>query len=132
VGLPTFVMRWVDYSGKYGLAYQLSNSLAGMYFNDSTSIILSSDGEKFDYLSAMGEATSGVIGQHSTDLEKKVKLALRYKGYMTDNLHGVEHPAATEEAPTRVFLADFRRASNAVLFRMSDNAFQVSDPKRLN
>jgi hypothetical protein len=126
VGIPTFVMRWVDYSGKYGLAYQLSNSLAGMYFNDSTSIILSSDGEKFDYLSATGEATNGNIGQHPTELEKKVKLALRYKGYMTDNLHGVEHPAMTEQTSTKVFLADFRRvASNAVLFRMSDNALQV-------
>jgi hypothetical protein len=126
VDIPTFVMRWVDYSGKYGLAYQLSNSLAGMYFNDSTSIILSSDGEKFDYLSATGEATNGNIGQHPSELEKKVKLALRYKGYMTDNLHGVEHPTTTEQTSTKVFLADFRRvASNAVLFRMSDNALQV-------
>lgn len=123
-------MRWVDYSGKYGLAYQLSNSLAGMYFNDSTSIILSSDGGKFDYLSATGEATNGNIGQHPPELEKKIKLALRYKGYMTDNLHGAEHPVVSEQISNKVFLADFRRASNAgvsnaVLFRMSDNAVQV-------
>ena len=116
-------MRWVDYSGKYGLAYQLSNSLAGMYFNDSTSIILSSEGQTFDYLSSTGEAITGTIGQHPPDLEKKVKLALRYKGYMTDNLHAVDLPAGSDS--TKVFLADFRRATNAVLFRMSDNVFQV-------
>ena len=119
-------MRWVDYSGKYGLAYQLSNFLAGMYFNDSTSIILSSDGQNFDYLPAVGDAISGVVGQHPTVLEKKVKLAIRYKGYMADNLHGVEATTASEGTTnTKIFLADFRRASNAVLFRMSDNVFQV-------
>ena len=118
-------MRWVDYSGKYGLAYQLSNSLAGMFFNDSTSIILSSEDSTFDYLPASGEPISGAIGQHPPDLEKKVKLALRYKGYMADNLHGVEHPITTT-AIAKIFLADFRRAHNAVLFRMSDNVFQVA------
>jgi POLO box duplicated region len=120
-------MRWVDYSGKYGLAYQLSNSLAGMYFNDSTSIILSSEGKAFDYLSVTGEATTGIIGQHPPDLEKKIKLALRYKGYMADNLHGVE--ATMNTNGQNVFLSDFRRVTNAVLFRMSDNVFQVWRPK---
>jgi len=119
-------MRWVDYSGKYGLAYQLSNSLSGMYFNDSTSIILFSNGQKFDYLPSSGETISGVVGQHPGDLEKKIKLATRYKGYMADNLHGVENTGTGNGANAKIFLSNFRRASNAVLFGMSDNAFQVS------
>ena len=117
-------MRWVDYSGKYGLAYQLSNSLAGMYFNDSSSIILCSETNTFDYLSPAGEATTGVLGKHPADLEKKVKLSLRYKGYMTDTLHAVEQSSKPESA--KVFVTDFRRAANAVLFRMTGNVFQVS------
>jgi len=123
VGLPTFVTRWVDYSGKYGLAYQLCNSISGMYFNDSTSITLSSDCQAFDYLPATGEPTSGIVGQQPADLEKKIKLAIRYRGYMTNNLHGVELPPG--DTAKKIFLADFRRASNAVLFRMSDNTIQV-------
>ena len=98
-----------------------------MYFNDSTSITISSETQTFHYRSATGEATTGTIGQHPADLEKKVKLALRYNGYMTDNLHGVEHPTANPVEDTlTVFVADFRRASSAVLFRMSDNVVQVS------
>jgi hypothetical protein len=120
-GTPTFVMRWVDYTGKYGLAYQLSNSLAGMYFNDSTSIILS-DGN-FDYLSSTNETISGAIAEHPTSLAKKIKLALRYKGYMTDNLHGSDPTPTTIDS--KIFLADFLRVANAVLFRMSDDIFQV-------
>jgi POLO box duplicated region len=117
------VVRWVDYSGKYGLAYQLSNSLAGMYFNDSTSIVLSSDGSQFDYLPGTGDTISGSVSDHPPDLEKKVKLAVRYKGYMNDNLHGMEHDSTLSDR--KVFLADFRRANHAVLFRMSNNVVQV-------
>ena len=35
-----WVKKWVDYSGKYGLGYLLSNGATGVYFNDSTKIIL--------------------------------------------------------------------------------------------
>jgi hypothetical protein len=118
-------MRWVDYTGKYGLAYQLSNSLAGMYFNDATSIILPTD-TTFDYLSPTGILHGNIIN-HPAHLAKKVKLALRYKGYMTDNLHGTE-PVGTGD---KIFLADFLRVANAVLFRMSDDTFQVYPMKTL-
>jgi hypothetical protein len=35
-----WVKKWVDYSQKYGLGYLLSNGAAGVFFNDSTKIIL--------------------------------------------------------------------------------------------
>ena len=34
------VKKWVDYSTKYGLGYLLSDGSTGVYFNDSTKIIL--------------------------------------------------------------------------------------------
>ena len=39
-----WVKKWVDYSGKYGLGYLLSNGATGVYFNDSTKIILDPKG----------------------------------------------------------------------------------------
>jgi polo-like kinase 1 len=35
-----YVKKWVDYSSKYGLGYLLSNSFTGVFFNDSTKMIL--------------------------------------------------------------------------------------------
>jgi len=35
-----WVKKWVDYSTKYGLGYYLSNEVTGVFFNDSTKIIL--------------------------------------------------------------------------------------------
>ncbi len=38
-----FITKWIDYSNKYGLGYQLRDGSVGVYFNDSTSIILSAN-----------------------------------------------------------------------------------------
>jgi hypothetical protein len=39
------VKKWVDYSTKYGLGYLLSDGSTGVYFNDSTKIIIDKNGE---------------------------------------------------------------------------------------
>lgn len=36
-----FLTSWVDYTHKYGTAYSLTDGTAGVYFNDSTSMVLS-------------------------------------------------------------------------------------------
>ncbi len=48
VALPdpsVFITKWIDYTNKYGLSYQLRDGSVGVYFNDSTSIILSPNDE---------------------------------------------------------------------------------------
>jgi hypothetical protein len=35
-----WVKKWVDYSSKYGLGYLLSKGATGVFFNDSTKILL--------------------------------------------------------------------------------------------
>lgn len=40
----TWVTVWLDYTSKYGLGYMLSNGNVGIYFNDSTKVILSASG----------------------------------------------------------------------------------------
>ena len=39
-----WVKKWVDYSSKYGLGYLLSNGITGVFFNDSSKIILDPKG----------------------------------------------------------------------------------------
>jgi hypothetical protein len=45
-----WVKKWVDYSTKYGLGYYLSNEATGVFFNDSTKIVLDPNGHHFDYM----------------------------------------------------------------------------------
>ena len=37
--------KWVDYSDKYGLGYQLCDDSIGIIFNDSTKLMLLANGE---------------------------------------------------------------------------------------
>jgi hypothetical protein len=49
--LPSvWVSRWVDYSKKYGLGYKLSNGCSGVFFNDATKMLLSTDGDSLCYI----------------------------------------------------------------------------------
>ena len=40
-----WVAKWVDYSDKYGLGYQLCDNSIGVLFNDSTRLLLASNAE---------------------------------------------------------------------------------------
>jgi polo-like kinase 1 len=44
-----WVTKWVDYSTKYGLGYVLSDQSAGVFFNDSTKIVVEHKGTCFFY-----------------------------------------------------------------------------------
>ena len=44
--MPVFwVSKWVDYTDKYGLGYQLCDDSVGVLFNDCTRLLLGADGE---------------------------------------------------------------------------------------
>jgi polo-like kinase 1 len=47
--LDVWVKKWVDYSTKYGMGYLLSNNTTGVFFNDSTKILIFPDGHTFNY-----------------------------------------------------------------------------------
>ena len=42
----SWVSKWVDYSDKYGLGYQLSDGSVGVLFNDATRLLMHED-EKY-------------------------------------------------------------------------------------
>ncbi len=39
-----WVKKWVDYSNKYGMGYLLTNGTTGVFFNDSTKIVIEAKG----------------------------------------------------------------------------------------
>ena len=40
-----WISKWVDYSDKYGLGYQLCDNSVGVLFNDTTRLLLTNNGE---------------------------------------------------------------------------------------
>jgi len=88
-----WVVRYVDYTSKYGLGFLLNTGSAGVYFNDSTKIVLSTDGTIFQYIERRrkeGQANSEHVSQtHSMaaypmELQKKVTLLRHFRNYLVD------------------------------------------------
>ena len=77
-----WVKKWVDYSSKYGLGYLLSNAATGVFFNDSTKIIIDPNGRNFYYYERKaiqsGEKQDVMqtydLTDYPKDLQKKVTL----------------------------------------------------------
>ncbi len=61
--VPNFVKQWVDYSSKYGLAYQLIDGKIGIYFNDNTKMIQVDDDNAI-YLSVPKGAAGRYPDEH--------------------------------------------------------------------
>jgi hypothetical protein len=91
-----WVVRYMDYTSKYGLGFLLNNGCTGVYFNDSTKIILSSDGMVFQYFERRRKGSSSctsegdhmkttyLIASHPQELVKKVTLLRHFRDYLLD------------------------------------------------
>lgn len=85
-----WVKRWVDYSAKYGMGYGLSNQAMGVYFNDSTKIIMDPNGHHVQYMERrQGErqdtTTSFTLDEYPPELKKKVTLLTHFKTYLEND-----------------------------------------------
>lgn len=74
-----WVKKWVDYSTKYGLGYYLSNESTGVFFNDSTKIVMDPNGHNFDYMERRSSDRQDIgkaytLTSYLPELQKKVTL----------------------------------------------------------
>lgn len=140
-----WVTTWVDYTSKYGLGYLLSNGAVGVYFNDSTKIVLASDGEHFEYVErSTTDPKSGcrieaprqpyLLSAAPSSLNKKVTLLKHFRSYLLEQYNKRTSPPAEERlamaagssSSDMVFVKKWVRTRHAVLFRLSNRTVQVN------
>ena len=124
---PIYVTKWVDYSNKYGLGYQLSNDTIGVYFNDMTSMLLDIRESTFIYSDHNSKLTR-VDSTCLPSLTKKKKIVNHFKSYMTlrckaSNATGPE--PSWKHDKDYVFLRGFNRCAQGIAFSINDDTFQV-------
>jgi hypothetical protein len=89
--IDIWVRKWVDYSSKYGVGYILSNGCTGVYFNDSTKMILAADRSEFHYIerrrsTTQEETRKFSLSTYPSELQKKVTLLKHFQTYLeTEN-----------------------------------------------
>eukprot|EP00347_Sterkiella_histriomuscorum_P000652 403375018 len=134
-----WVKKWVDYSSKYGLGYYLSNEVTGVFFNDSTKIVLDPNGYHFDYFERRSSDRQDIgkectLTEYPKELQKKVTLLQHFRSY----LEGSEKPKPTDPPaieegilPERkvkdvVYVKKWMRTRHAIMFRLSNKVVQVN------
>jgi len=138
-----WVVKWVDYSSKYGVGYVLSDGCIGVYFNDSTKIVLAPKGELFDYVTRRTQDKPEVRSTHTfedypEDLKKKVTLLRHFRNYMhadvlekkdgatvgESSLPPVQAPQAYEPGQSP-YVKKWTRNKHAIMFQLSNKIVQV-------
>lgn len=130
-GPEVWVKKWVDYSSKYGLGYLLSNGGTGVFFNDSTKIILGPDGHKFNYMERRGPDKQDIITGHSLteypkDLQKKVTLLQHFRSYLDGDIKQETGFEEEKEISTPIYVKKWMRTRHAIMFRLSNKIVQVN------
>ena len=85
-----YVLKWVDYTRKYGVGYMLSSHLVGVLFNDLHSIIQTKKGFKSikkDPESGIEERVSFTADKCPPELEKKYGLYRWFQRYLKSSEH---------------------------------------------
>lgn len=138
-GVTKWVTRYVDYTSKYGLGFLLNDGSSGVYFNDSTKAVLSTDDNNFIYIERKKGAdvstepiSSYTITDYPVDsLKKKVTLLQHFRSYLLEQQKRAEDNGevevlanSTDDSPL-VFMKKWIRTKHAMLFRLSDGTVQV-------
>jgi len=127
-----YVKKWVDYSSKYGMGYLLSNGSTGVFFNDSTKIILDSKALKFEYILRQPHDKQEIVSTHTLtdfpkDLQKKVTLLQHFRSYLEgENKANVPETEETVQSDTKIYVKKWMKTKHAVMFRLSNKVVQVT------
>jgi polo-like kinase 1 len=117
-----WVMKWIDYSRKYGLGYLLSDGSFGVYFNDATKMTMSANGCTFYYIENSNKQetpSTHTLDNYPATLEKKVTLLLHFRKYL-----GV--PSVPREVSGEpVYLKKWLSTKQSIVFRLSNKIVQV-------
>ena len=149
-GPDTWVKKWVDYSSKYGLGYLLSNGFSGVFFNDSSKIILNPNSKKFFYIERRVSDKQEIISSYNMDdypkeLQKKVTLLNHFKNYLEGETNPNEPSTGSDDQNTNggnngenqnnnepdkkdkpfTYVKKWMRTRHAIMFRLSNKIVQV-------
>ncbi|KAJ8518327.1 hypothetical protein ONZ45_g4587 [Pleurotus djamor] len=128
-----FIVSWVDYCNKYGMGYALTDGTMGVYFNDSTTMVLSPDKKHFDFLSARNGGKVYVRKSHTVDdyppeLKSKLYLLNHFDRYIMDRLYTEADYTRMEVEKTKgmAWIPRYLRMKHVVVFQLSHDVIQFN------
>ncbi|XP_043945167.1 serine/threonine-protein kinase PLK1 [Protopterus annectens] len=128
--IPIFwVSKWVDYSDKYGLGYQLCDNSVGVLFNDSTRLIMYADGDSLQYIERNNSESYFSVRIYPPTLNKKITLLKYFRNYMSEHLLKAGAnitPREGDELARLPYLRTWFRTRSAIVLHLSNGTVQIN------
>lgn len=128
--VPVFwVSKWVDYTDKYGLGYQLCDNSIGVVFNDNTRVILLNNMVSVTYVDDNSVEHYHKLEDYPPSLEKKVTLLKYFCSYMKQYLLNTGEDVSPRECDNLVrlpCLGSWLRTRSAIAFYLTNGTVQIN------
>ncbi|CAI4228775.1 unnamed protein product [Auanema sp. JU1783] len=127
---PIFwISKWVDYSDKYGIGYQLCDNSVGVLFNDSSKLVLDEAGNELTYIEKSDQEHYYTMERFPPDLSKKVTLLKYFRAYMNEHLLKAGANAVKKDGDDLARLPVLRhwfRTRSAIVLHLSNGTLQIN------
>uniref|UniRef100_A0A8C7YT35 Serine/threonine-protein kinase PLK n=1 Tax=Oryzias sinensis TaxID=183150 RepID=A0A8C7YT35_9TELE len=128
--IPIFwISKWVDYSDKYGLGYQLCDNSVGVLFNDFTRLIMYADGDSLQYIDKKAAESYLSVRSFPASLNKKITLLKYFRNYMSEHLLKAGANIARREGDELArlpYLCLWFRTKSAIILHLSNGTVQIN------
>ncbi|XP_035993321.1 serine/threonine-protein kinase PLK1 [Fundulus heteroclitus] len=128
--IPIFwISKWVDYSDKYGLGYQLCDNSVGVLFNDYTRLIMYADGDSLQYIDKTAAESYLSVRSFPAALNKKITLLKYFRNYMSEHLLKAGANVARrdgDELARLPYLSMWFRTKSAIVLHLSNGTVQIN------
>uniref|UniRef100_H2YAF7 Serine/threonine-protein kinase PLK n=1 Tax=Ciona savignyi TaxID=51511 RepID=H2YAF7_CIOSA len=124
-----WISKWVDYTDKYGLGYQLCDNSNGVLFNDCTRLLLYNNDEQIEYIDKEMAESYHTLKAYPESLTKKVTLLKYFRNYMSEHLLKAGAGMAPKEGDqfSRLpFLRTWFRTRSAIILHLSNGTLQIN------
>ena len=106
-GVDIYVVKWVDYSSKYGIGYLLNNNLIGVYFNDCSKLIYNPRTTKISFIERKVTKEKDMMytfGLNETpkELQKKILIFQQFKKYFEEELNPEKNEKDSKVSPSKI------------------------------
>ena len=122
------VTKWLDYSNKYGLGYELASGALGVLFNDLSKLMLAEDGCTIHYSAKSEGQKQETVSTYSLTtfpkaLQKKVTLLQHFHSYLDTTSPSETRIDDLSAGP--VFVKKYLKTKYSMLFRFTNKVIQM-------
>ncbi|GMT04931.1 hypothetical protein PENTCL1PPCAC_27105, partial [Pristionchus entomophagus] len=129
--MPVFwISKWIDFTEKYGICYELCDRSMGVFFNDSTKFVLDARRNQLAFVDKENREEHYSMDNTPYSLDKKVKLLDYFTKYMDTHLLSAGAKKASNAGDELARLPCLRfwlkTKSSNIAFHLSNGTLQIN------